>query len=202
MTWIIQFLPLLVFVFIAVSIGRAINRARQQSMEHEAGADDSEEQRRVRQIQERIRRLAAERRGEVEPAPESAAPEFEPPLARRAGPEEGSFGPMGGPLRRVIEELERRAEPVRRPPPLVEVTSAELERQQRLAEEMRALEESRLVAQRRAAKLAEAVRVDAESERGKMGPTRKQLLEDLTDRQKLRRAFVLREVLGPPVSLR
>ena len=43
---------------------RAIKRARQASDEHAATKDETAEQRRVREIQERIRRIAAERRGD------------------------------------------------------------------------------------------------------------------------------------------
>ncbi|MEY4940948.1 MAG: hypothetical protein RIQ93_2683 [Verrucomicrobiota bacterium] len=201
MTWVIQFLPLLVFVFIAISVGRAINRARQQGMEHDAGANDSEQQRRVREIQERIRRLAAERRGEPV-APPVATSTDQPEVQRAPLPEEAPSGPFSGPFRRVVEDLERRAEPVLRVPPLVEISSAELERQQRLADEMRLLEESRLLVQRRATKVAESVRTQAASEAGQLASSRKKLLGDLADRESLRRAFVLREVLGPPVGLR
>jgi hypothetical protein len=67
---------------------------------------------------------------------------------------------------------------------------------------MRALEEARAMAQRRAAHVADNKKADAESEQGILTESRARTLEDLRDPQALRRAFVLREVLGTPVGLR
>ena len=69
MSWLLQNIPLLAFAFIVFSVVRAIKRAREQSAEHEAGETESDEQRRVREIQQRLRRVAAERRGRVAPSP-------------------------------------------------------------------------------------------------------------------------------------
>jgi hypothetical protein len=106
----------------------------------------------------------------------------------------------------MLEELQKRAQPQSSPPPppLQQYTrnAAEIERQERLAEELRVAEESRVLVQRRAAHLAEDVRTAAGSETGLRSVARDELLNDLSDPNSLRRAFVLREVLGTPVGLR
>lgn len=195
MNWLLQNIPLLAFVFIVFSVMRAIKRAREQSAEHEAGESESDEQRRVREIQQRIRRIAAERRGQAAPAPvESDEPPVivSPPLTEPLDP-----------FRRVLAELERRVQPAPVATPLaLEVNAAEVARQERLAEEMRVLEEAQALARRRAAQLAAAAQENAASEAGRLTSGRQRLLQDLSDPESLRRAFVLREVLGPPVALR
>ena len=195
MSWLLQNIPLLAFAFIVFSVVRAIKRAREQSAEHEAGETESDEQRRVREIQQRIRRIAAERRGRVAPSPVESD---EPPVV--------AIPPLTEPLdpfRRVLAELERRAQPAPVATPLaLEVNTAELARQERLAEEMQSLEEAQMLARRRAAQLAAATQENAASEAGQLTSGRRRLLQDLSDPESLRRAFVLREVLGPPVALR
>ena len=47
-----------------------------------------------------------------------------------------------------------------------------------------------------------AIKTESESERGLLTGSRGDLLADLRDPASLRRAFVLREVLGTPVGLR
>jgi hypothetical protein len=80
--------------------------------------------------------------------------------------------------------------------------AAEVERQQRIADELKQAEESRLLAQRRAEALAADKRAEAESEAALRSVARDRVMGDLSDPQSLRRAFVLREVLGAPVGLR
>ena len=77
-----------------------------------------------------------------------------------------------------------------------------LVRQEQLAEQMRVLEESRLLARRRAAEVAATKQAESDSEAGVLSTARGTLLADLREPQSLRRAFVLREVLGAPVALR
>jgi hypothetical protein len=207
MEWILAKLPILIFVVVfAAKIFEAIMKARKTKTEHESGHDDAAEQRRVAEVQEQIRRRIAERRGEAPtpPAPPASTP-VPRPIIRRAETTELP-DPMGGTLRRVFEEMERKLQPppvtMPEPPPLVQHRRAELERQQELADQLKALEEQRALAQRRAMNLAAEVREEAESERGVLSAGRTHLLDDLRDPQSLRRAFVLREVLGPPVGLR
>lgn len=105
-------------------------------------------------------------------------------------------------MRRIIRELEqaaeKRLEPV--PDPTEAARAAALERQQRLAAEMRALEAERLAQQQRAQEIM-AVRnkvVPISHAPIPMGSVR----ADLGNRRELRRAIVLREILGAPVALR
>jgi hypothetical protein len=210
--WILERLGVVIFVLIFISqIVRGVLRARRENPPPAAKPDELEEQRRTREIQEQIRRRIAERRG-------GRAAAEPPPLARTepapapAGPIETTQmpEPFGGPLRRMLQELEREVSPPPPPAPppprlepvVVESRSAENERQQRLADELRAVNEARVLAQRRATKLADAKSAAAQSEAGLRTAVRGKVLEDLQDPASLRRAFVLREVLGTPVGLR
>ena len=119
-----------------------------------------DDEHRTREIQERIRRQIAERRGGQSPAatPPQAREVQPPPLARAETTQLPE--PFGGPLGRMLEELQKRAQPQPEPatpPPVISVraNTAELERQAQLAGELRALEISRSDAKRRAAHLAE-----------------------------------------------
>lgn len=198
--WILNNIPLLIVFFVIYSIVKAVRGAQRQSEEHTASHDESAEQRRVREIQERIRRIAAERRGEA-PSGGSPPPLRPEPASRTAGPVP-PLEPFGGPLRRVVVELERRVQAPVPPPPAIHAAAAEAERQEQLEMAMRQIEESKILADRRAAKLDARQRADAGSEAGQRVAAREQLLRDLAGRESLRRAFVLREVLGTPVGLR
>jgi hypothetical protein len=211
--WILEKLPVVIFVVVFLGqIVRGLLRSRGERTEPPPRHDELEEQRRATEIQKEIRRKIAERRAgrEQQPAEHEAREDRQsaPPVIVRRDPTAIPLPePFGGPVKRMLEEFERRAHPTpRAEPPLVVAKSerrhAELERQERLAEELRALEETRLLAQRRVANLAAAKQVEARSERGLRTAARGRVLEDLQDPESLRRAFVLREVLGPPVGLR
>ncbi len=191
MDWIFNNIPVLTVFFVLYSVVQAVRRAKQQQQTHEADHDETAEQRRVREIQERIRRIAAERRdGRV--SADRPAPEHAP-------------APLTETLRRTFEQMEPRTRPpvvVTAPPPLAPVNVAELERQQQLAEDLRVFEETKMLAQRRVAKGVATELAAARSEKGQLAASRGRLLQDLSDPQSLRRAFVLREVLGTPVGLR
>ncbi|MBL9213702.1 MAG: hypothetical protein JNL92_24775 [Opitutaceae bacterium] len=205
--WILERLGLVIFVVIFLSqVVRGVLRARKAKEEHQAGYDETAEGRRVREIQERIRRQVAERRGLAPDEPPPLSPDVgEPPVAR---PETTQLPEVfGGPLGRMLEELQKRAQPQaeRVPPPVLytEVrNTAEVERQERIAEELRVLEEQRMLVQRRAAQIAAEKTAETNSSAGVQTAARNRTLGDLRDPQALRRAFVLREVLGPPVGLR
>lgn len=206
--WLLERIGLVIFVVIFISqVIRGIWRANRDRKPVEAKPDAMEEERRQREIQEEIRRRRALRRAGSEPVEEPPRREPLPPPIPR--PETTQMPePFGGPLRRVLEELERerRPVPVPQPPPLSPVStarhSAELERQQKLADELRSLEETRVLVQRRAAHVTADQLAEAESDRGLLTAARGKLLSDLRHAESLRRAFVLREVLGPPVGLR
>lgn len=204
--WILGNLPLAIFALVIIGqILRAVGRARQQQAEQQRqGRPDAlEEDRHAREAREQIRRRIAERRGGAAPAAEEP-----PPLARPATSPETTQLPdvFDGPLGRMLQELQKRAQPqpAAEPPPMIAAAhnSAELERQAAMAEELRAFEEARAVAQRRATHMAEAQAAAAQAEPALRAAARGRLLDDLRDPQSLRRAFVLREVLGTPVGLR
>lgn len=211
--WIFKHLGIVIFAVIVISqLVRGAARSRKAAAEQSAVPADYDEQRRVREIQERIRqrRQIAEQRGGQSAAPAANPPplarEISPPPAAR--PETTQLPELfGGPLGRMLEELQKRAQPQpipATPPPLVaaHASGAELERQAKLAMELKALQDARADTRRRTAHRTEEKRVTAESEPVLRTAAREHLLGDLAAVQSLRRALVLREVLGPPVALR
>lgn len=211
MEWILKNLPLLVFLWVVFSIIRTAIKARSaEAGEKPQGEDETEEQRRVREIRERIRRRIEERAGgqasDSKPRPvfppddfERSEPDVSPPVLPPRLPE-------GNLMKRARSELERRLPP--EPPELVppsrfESDDDELERQATLAEKLEALEETRRRAERRVAqRVAQRVAAAAVGAPARSSAARLRLMQDLRDPESLRRAFVLREVLGPPVGLR
>jgi hypothetical protein len=203
--WLLERIGLVIFVLLLVAqMVRGLFKTKQENPPAQAKPDELEQQRRTQEIQEEIRRRRAERRG----APAPAEP---PPLARREPPAQPTPRrtettqmpePFGGPLRRVLQEFEREARPQPVPAPIVERRNAELARQEQLAEQMRVLEESQMLAKRRATQMAATTYTESQSERGLRSVERAKVLDDLRDPAALRRAFVLREVLGTPVGLR
>ncbi|MBI2515771.1 MAG: hypothetical protein HYV95_02540 [Opitutae bacterium] len=160
--------------------------------------DDTELAERTRKIREDIRRKIEERRGQhtrpPEPlpeqprlAPQDRSPEATPPVIMglpelirevmqpRAAVEPSV--PARGELRREAEEIERQAA---------------------LMEQLQEAEQMKAAAQRRVA-FEEAISDKQDKLRTQ---TRGVVLDDLRDPAALRRAFILREVLGPPVALR
>jgi hypothetical protein len=189
-------LPVLIFVIVAiVQIARAVLKSRSAQEQHEQEYDETEEGRRVREIQERLRRTIAERRrgGDDEPASPFELPpvlrqEPEPEPAREISRPQTTFNHEEVPAPVANRELELR--------------KAEVARQETLAEELRRLNENRELTRRRAAHVAEAAVTSLRSETGQRHAARTHLLSDLRHPGDLRRAIVLREVLGPPVALR
>jgi hypothetical protein len=195
---LIEKLPVLIFVIVViVQVARAILKSREAQEEHEQTYDETEEGRRVREIQERLRRVAAERRRQG--ADGQPAGPIELPPVLRPEPEAEPAGEMP----RTQTSFER----TELPPPVAvnrdhEQRRAEIARQEALAEELRRLNENRELARRRAAQLAEAAVVSQQGETNRRAASRGRLLTDLRQPGSLRRAVVLREVLGPPVALR
>ncbi len=205
--WVLEKLPVLIFVVVFIAqVARGFMRTKQgqTDAEPQARPNELEEHRRTQEVQEEIRRRIAERRS-GRAAPPSPASEPAPPVVTE--PDPTAIPPLPEPLRRMLEQLEKRAEPVP-PPPLAEQPqmvaqrNAELERQERLAAEMKSLEEARAAAARRAAQLAAAKADEARSQGALLTASRTRLDDDLRNPESLRRAFVLREVLGTPVGLR
>jgi len=166
---------------------------------------DPAEVERTRRIQEEIRRKIQERRG----GGESASPEIPPllvPSTPSRGPQldptEDSPRPvaqetMGDVLRRMLDpETEARAEEERR----------SRERQRALQEQLQAIEEERLREREKLAGLTATLAAPAAppSSGTAAGDRTKEysLGEVLHDPRGLRRAILLREVLGAPVAMR
>jgi len=199
--WLLERLPVVVFVIVAiVQIARAVMKSREAQAGHEQEFDETEEQRRVREIQERLRRTIAARRGQPEEVPSPGTGPAEevslPPVLRSepAPPEDRSFN-------RRQETFEREtAAPWTAP--VAETRNTELDRQAELAEQMSRLAEARESAKRRAAHLAKAAQEQASAGVARATGPRARLQEDLRQPESLRRAIVLREILGTPVGLR
>lgn len=216
--WLLERIGLVIFVVIfLVQILRGLLQARRAAPPPSTSKPDAlEEERRVQDIQAEIRRRIAERRGGAAPA---AAPEA--PVAREAAPvapsapEAPSADPFE-PMRRMMRDFEEQAREMERkisgeepaaaapPPPLApvpvaaSVRSDELERQRVLAEQLAALEAERAAVRRRAEEAAASAAVRAAGVARASG----RLVEELRDPGALRRAVLLREVLGTPVGLR
>lgn len=159
-----------------------LNKRREEKAGGEEGAppplvmDDAsfEDEERARRIQEEIRRKIAERRGQPPVAPSPLAP-----------------SPML--MREPQVPQERHVEPY------FDAGAAVIEQQRRMEEQMRSIEESR----RKAAAIR--ARAAAVSVHAKRTPAPRavssRLIGDLQGAANLRRAIVLREILGPPKGL-
>jgi hypothetical protein len=156
---------------------------------------DPEEAERTRRIQEEIRRKIAERAGGGPISVPLPAPE-PPPLFRT---ETSAPRPVAAPLPQREFTRQAEAAPLRPPPTFQASAAAILERQQQIEEQMRELEAARKAAQRRAASVAANTAVFAPAAASGRNSG---LLADLHGARNLRRAIVLREILGPPVGLR
>lgn len=146
--------------------------------------EDPELAERTRRIREDIQRKIAERRraaGGGYQEPPSLAPEEAPPVVREVVVERAPE-----PARVTTTRLEQQRQ--------AEI----LEQQAALAEKMRELELMRAAAVRR----TEFERQTVDAQAAAKVAARGALLDDLRDSDALRRAFLLREVLGPPVALR
>jgi len=191
-------LPVLIFVIVAVvQIARAVLKSRSAQEQHEQEFDETAEQRQVREIQERLRRTIAERRRQGGDDPEPASPIELPPVIR---PE-----PVAPPAREILRpqtSFDRTEAPVPVANREIEMRNAEMVRQEGLAEQLRRLNEDRELIRRRAAHVAQDAVALSRSETGRHTASRTHLLSDLRRPEDLRRAIMLREVLGPPVALR
>lgn len=203
MNWVLEHLQLIIGA--AAALAYVLNQRRAAAKSDESRpakqAGDPEHEERTRRIQEEIRRKIAERRGATSDS-SSPSRELIPPFVRPTTVP--PIDPFGGPMRKVVRKLEEAA--ARRLEQSDETArekerTGEVLRQTRLAEQLRELEEARLVQQRRAADIAarNAARVQAQASVNAKGRDVRAMLKDP---RQLRRAFILREVLGPPVSSR
>lgn len=194
MDWVLDHLQILIAVAAAIAfwLRQSAKTARGESEADADGApqagrnhDDTQDADRARRIREEIRRKIAERAagGPVripEPAPEP------PPLFRG---DSGAPRPVARPL-------------ASRPEPAANTDAVEiLERQQRLREQMESLERARQM-ELAAARAAAASMTAPAAGQVTPGPARLRLQDELRQKEGLRRAVLLREILGPPVGLR
>jgi hypothetical protein len=191
----VGFIEILIFVAVVISMmTKAASAAAKRPPTPTSGDIDQAE--RTRRIQEEIRRKIAERRGGLTQPAEMDAPaeEATPPVFGR--PVVQPLDPFGGPRDRRPRAFEPRAP---KPPPLPAGPSAEQVRQEELTAQLAALREAQATA--RTTALARADETNwTESTRTASGPSAWR--SDLRSPADLRRAIVLRELLGPPVALR
>lgn len=139
-------------------------------------------------------------------SPRSPTSEALPPPIRpsQTPPIDPFGGPVGRMLRKLEEAAERRAEPVfegEQPSREIASAAAVMQRQEKLAEEMKRLEEVRRAEARRAAEITNQRKAFAHA--GSSTPAGgSEWMRELRDAKNIRRAIVLREILGPPVALR
>jgi len=143
-----------------------------------------EDAERTRRVREEVQRKIVERRREAAARPGSWAesPSATPRPAERSQP------PLAPPV-----AASRPAPPADEE----DVAEAALQRQQKLAEQVRAMEAARTAAQVRTSALAAFAPPGASP-----GSPPIDWLPELRDPRSVRRAVILREILGPPVALR
>ncbi len=213
MNWITEHLQLVLAIAGAVAYWLNQRRAaaaekKETEMEQQAqpaSMAEADDQLRAEQVRETIRRKIAARR---EGGPDTSAEE--PPVVFAPAPREtplppwmqprpiSPVDPFGGPKRPTAKRAE--PEPVKtfEPPVLsTETLEASLERQEQMAIKLQEFADQKALAERRAA--AFAVNEAAVALRALAGD---ELRRDLRDPRSLRRAMILREVLGTPVGLR
>lgn len=204
MNWILEHLQLV--LAIAGAFAFWLKQRKESKAENEptrptqpATVGEADDADRARKIREEILRKIAERRGETPPATVSRD---EPPkrfkVPTLVRPPHAPVDTFGGPSRPAVLRDEA---PRNEPPVLVargESQEAVLARQERLAQQMRDLEEKKILAQRRAAELANVKRETDDARERAASSVRR----DLREPRALRHAMILREVLGTPVGLR
>lgn len=188
MDWLLDHPQVLVVVAIAIAaLFQKLKQARSQEAAGRSPATDPEDAERTRRIQEEIRRRIRERRGLAPAAPPA-------PVTAENEPEFPAPPPMIEEVRPIVVK----------PPPLpvadAAATSghaAEYERQQQMLQQLRALKATRQASAAAAPAAAPPAPVGAA-----VAAPVSQLPTDLRNPAGLRRAIVLREILGPPLGMR
>lgn len=160
---------------------------------------DAAQSERERQIREEMLRKIAERRGGgIPPAlpSEPSAPPRHAPAEPLEAPRPVMANPIEEMLRRAAEAMRRTEEDAKAK---AAAEKAERRRLRKLKEQALVLEEARRQEATQAAEIARPTSLLIEIRRENV--VRRELLRDLQGTGSLRRAIVLREVLGPPVAL-
>jgi hypothetical protein len=206
MNWVLEHLQLLIGAAAAIAYflnrQRTAGREESEQAQRPAGNILDDQAERTRRVQEEIRRKIAERRGGSAEHRERQSPrEIVPPLVRPA--HVPPLDPFGGPMRRVVKKLEEAAAQLeeRRENAEELARKAEAVRQANLAESLRELESARAVQERRLTEVLLAQKrrkTEMHVSAVDIGDVRSRLRNP----EELRRAVILREILGPPVGLR
>jgi hypothetical protein len=194
MNWILNHLFIVVFVAIGVAnmLAKAKKAGAQQPARRTMDPDTTE---RTRRVQEEIRRKIAERTGRmlVSPLPLPSVP---------------AASPSAEPPRNIFQELARQMAEAKRMAEMQErvQAAAEVQAQQRMEDEQKSrelAETHHLAEAQRALPRQQQTVATAEADSGTTTTgVRDRLMADLREPDSLRRAWLLREILGEPVGLR
>lgn len=188
MDWLLQHLQLVIAGAGAIAwwLGQRRQAAARtgQNPAEEMRPDEPDVSERTRRIREEIQRKIERRTGGNTPSPTSKSSDqrLPPVIVRRRVEKEDPPRPKS---RIATEEAEKRDEV--------------LLKQIALAEELRRAVEIKAASLRRVQSLSP---ISAGGQIGGLGISRTALLADLKDVEGLRRAFIVREIIGPPVALR
>ncbi|WP_438481872.1 hypothetical protein [Oleiharenicola lentus] len=194
MNWILEHLNLVFIVGGALAWwlnqrGKKAEDAEGQSAQpqQETSFGDADEAERTRRIREEIQRKIQQRMSGQTP----------PPITEPATTEYSQPPPLIVPARQVASSSSVRAAMARRE---AERHAEVLEQQAALADRLRMANEMKLASQKR---LAFEDTIDAGGvNTASRAKARSIVMEEMRSPEALRRAFIMREVLGPPVALR
>jgi hypothetical protein len=195
MDWILNHLFIVVFVAIAVAnmLAKAKKAGAQQRPSQPARSSlDPDTAERTRRVQEEIRRKIAERSGRLPASP----------------PITSSSPSAGPPARNIFQELARQMAEAKRIAEMQQRAQSadEAQAQQRMQDEQKSREQAEArqlaEAQRTLQRQQQTVATAAAYSGTTATSARDKLLADLREPDSLRRAWVLREILGEPVGLR
>ncbi|HWZ95622.1 MAG TPA: hypothetical protein VNW30_10545 [Opitutaceae bacterium] len=202
MIWLLNH-PLILFV-VAVAVANFVQKIKKAGTQQEARRvldSDSAERERTRRVQEEIRRKIAERAGRLPASPPPVSPS--PAAGPAAEP----------PARNIFQELARQMAEAKKMAEMQERARAasEAQVQQRMEDEQKSRERAEaqhLLDVQRTLQGQQRTEAKAVAYRGGADPkttvvtARDKLLADLREPDSLRRAWMLREILGEPVGLR
>jgi hypothetical protein len=199
MDWLLN--HVFVLFIVAAAVANVVQKAKRAGTQQQARkALDPDATERTRRVQEEIRRKIAERSGRALSETQSVAP---PPVVRPSA---------APPARNIFQELARQMAEAKKLAEMREQerTGAEARSQQRVEDEQKSRElaeaqhlaeaQRTLQKQRQTVATAVAYRA-ADVETAATNDARDRLRADLREPDSLRRAWVLREILGPPVGL-